>query len=507
MAEVLSMHLKRDADAPTTLPTELKDHFHATDKTIQDLLSLLQKLHQDLKVNESSNRDGAERARIMAALGKIRRDLDARKSTVTRQQFKAFRDKWFKERPGEILRSQGSSEVEHDSSPEPLVSQNVQQRFRSDRRAVIEALYPEQGQPEVSRVVALERLIAYCSNNMGNLKLSDLHQNSQQPNMPSCSKKRPYKNQAGEVKKDPQSKSRRTSQSKNGWTEAETELLQQYSSILESPSSISEDFWDEILALLPGRTSRGIILQSYNLRKSGDGARKKFGTWSQTEIMILEQYSSKLASRSPMSIRDWQEILAQLPGRTRKAITKQSYKIRKKNDDDREKTYRWTEKEIEILMQHSKSLACPSSISDKKWLHILELLPGRTQQAIVCKSRKIRAASGKKMSEPEIESAELDRQKQVTAAIYIESDEDTRDSEMQIDVVESKALQLDHSRARHNVVILENEGEQTNEGWGNTRHVEEADISENWLSVGVEEDFLQIEDEWLQWKELDMGEE
>lgn len=55
----------------------------------------------------------------------------------------------------------------------------MSKNFQPDRRAVIEALYPEEGQAACSRLVALERLLEYCINNLGNIKVPPLKRKGQ----------------------------------------------------------------------------------------------------------------------------------------------------------------------------------------------------------------------------------------------------------------------------------------------------------------------------------------
>ncbi len=243
--EALSMHPRQDRDAPPKLPKDLEEQLYAADKKIQDMLESRKCLRRDLDQAIKSN-DQLEVDRIKAAIGQIRRHLCARKATISRQNYKTFRAEWFEARPGEILRSQGQPGPE-ESSAESLAPASMSETFQPDRRAAIEALYPEEGQAACSRLVALERLLEYCINNLGNMKVPPPKRKGQNLDevAPVCQRKR-------------------------SWTKAEKKVLEQHFSRLNNPSSISTEDWQEILALLPGRTKRGIILRSYKLRKDSD---------------------------------------------------------------------------------------------------------------------------------------------------------------------------------------------------------------------------------------------
>jgi hypothetical protein len=327
--EALSMHLRRDADAPPRLPKDLEKQLHATDEKIQELLESRKSLKQDLdQTKESNNR--LEEDRIKAALDKIRRDVSARKATVSRHKFKAFRAEWFEARPGEIFRSQ-------EQLVEPVVPTSIPKAFRPDRRAVIEAMYPEEGQVACSRLEALERLVEYCDNNFGNLKPPPPKKEGQGqggegegPASVRC-QKRPYYSQLQQQKEESGTKKQKTDDSKQGrhWTKAETEILEQNSVRLDNPSSLSDKEWLEIFTLLPGRTKRGIILSSYKLRKKKEGGRARCWGWTEPETRILEEHFLSLSHPSTMSEEDWQRILTLLPRRTRDGILKKFLKHRK----------------------------------------------------------------------------------------------------------------------------------------------------------------------------------
>jgi hypothetical protein len=371
----LSMHVNRDADAPAKLPPEEEKRLYAADAEIQNMLSRQEQLMQDLD-DETLE---AKRAKIRAELALIERDLRSRRQTVTRQGLREFRKKWFEERPGEILRSQEGNTA---SAPtRPSVSQTAQEKFRQDRLAVIEALYPDQDQPAAPRVVALERLIAYCKGNMRNLGT-----------------KRTYQ---------------RTAVTGTGWTQAEIMTIDKFSSLLARPSSMQTTDWQHVLTLLPKRNPQAIIKMSW-LTRTGrvnaldPGQRKSAETpetlvtsveasscdytvWTEAEVEIVQQHSKSLSPPSTMTNEKWEQLCELLPGRTRQAIGRKSYEIRKTTGRTRDTS--WTEEEIEVLRQHSDSLSHPSTLTDTKREHLRGLLPRRTEQAIRLKSIEIRRAS------------------------------------------------------------------------------------------------------------------
>lgn len=284
--EALSMHPRQDRDAPPKLPKDLEEQLYAADKKIQDMLESRKCLMRDLDQAIKSN-DRLEVDRIKAALGQIRRHLCARKATVTRQNYTTFRAEWFEARPGEILRSQGQPGPE-ESLAESLAPASMSETFQPDRRAAIEALYPEEGQAACSRLVALERLLEYCISNLGNMKVPHPKRKGQDVDelAPVRRRKRPYQPRHTAQKEESAAKRQKIDGgSGRPWTRAENKILEQHFSRLNNPSSISTEDWQEILALLPGRTKRGIILRSYKLRKGSDTTRKCYRSWTEAEIL------------------------------------------------------------------------------------------------------------------------------------------------------------------------------------------------------------------------------